>query len=191
MNTAWPGPTGKVSASSTICSPRPLRLYRISSLSGWLWRSWPWPGSSTTCIRLSSGPSVLSVATSGLISPHSKLIVGRAAGSISLDGIAMLLSRVGKRLEAAHVLGHGDLGRQALHARSAEEPDDPLGAVEHVPGILGLGQRAAMAEHDHVGVHSDRRVAHGLDALDALVEGQRRRGADRPLRGEAHVRDQH
>src|ERR687897_737996 len=55
MNTAWPGPTSKVSESSTICSPRPLRMYRISSLSGWLWRSCPSPGSSTTRMRLIAG----------------------------------------------------------------------------------------------------------------------------------------
>ena len=101
-------------------------------------------------MRLIAGASVFSVATSGLISPQSKLMVGRAAGSISFDGMGMLLSGVGERLEAAHVLGHRDLGRQALHARGAEEPDDALGALQHVPGVLGLGQRAAVAEHDHV-----------------------------------------
>src|SRR5919112_3408277 len=148
MNTAWPGPTSKVSESSTICSPRPLRMYRISSLSGWLWRSCPSPGSSTTCMRLIAGPSVFSVAISGLISPQSKLMVGRFAGSISLDGTVMLLSCLGERLEAAHVLCHRDLGRQSLHAGRAEEANDPLGALEHVLGVLGLGQRATVAKDD-------------------------------------------
>src|SRR5918999_5257482 len=109
-------------------------------------------------MRLMAGPSVFSVATSGLMSPQSKLMVGRAAGSISFDGTAMLLSCVCERLEAAHVLGHGDLGGQALHARRAEEPDDALGPVEHVLGVLRLGERAAVAEHDHVGVDGHRRV---------------------------------
>src|ERR687895_296173 len=45
-------------------------------------------------MRLMAGPSVFSVATSGLMSPQSKLMVGRAAGSISLDGTGRLLSGV-------------------------------------------------------------------------------------------------
>ena len=41
---------------------------------------------------------------------------------------------------------------QAFHARGAEEADDALGAVEHVGGVVGLGDRAAVAEHEHVRV---------------------------------------
>src|SRR5919106_1784526 len=191
MKTAWPGATGKVSESSTICSPRPLRMYRISSLFGWLWRSCPSPGSRTTCMRLMAGPSVFSLATSGLMSPQSKLMVGRAAGSINFDGTGRLLSCVGERLEAAHVLGHCDLGGQALHARRAEEADDALGAVEHVLRVLRLGERPAVAEHDHVGVDRHGGVSHRLNQLDALVERERRLGPDGPLRGQTHVRHQH
>src|ERR671912_39910 len=156
MNTAWPGPTSKVSESSTICSPRPLRMYRISSLSGWLWRSCPSPGSSTTCMRLIAGPSVFSVATSGLITPQSKLMVGRLPGSISLDGPVLLLPCVGGGLEAAPVLRHRD---------------------------LGFGQRASVAGHKPLGIDGHRRVAHRLDQLDAFVQGERGLRPDRPLRG--------
>src|ERR687897_506253 len=191
MNTAWPGPTSKVSESSTICSPRPLRMYRISSLSGWLWRSCPSPGSSTTRMRLIAGPSVFSVATSGLITPQSKLMVGRLAGSISLDGTVMLLSCVGERLEAAHVLRHRDLGGQALHAGRAEEPDHALRSLEDVLRVLRFGQRASVAEHHPLGIDRHRRVAHRLDQLDAFVQRERGLRPDRPLRGESHVRHEH
>jgi hypothetical protein len=44
-------------------------------------------------MRLMAGPSVFSVATSGLMRPHSKLMVGRALGSISFEGTSMLLSQ--------------------------------------------------------------------------------------------------
>src|SRR5215208_190448 len=91
-------------------------------------------------MRLIAGPSVFSVATSGLIRPQSKLMVGRLAGSINLDGMVMLLSCVGERLEAAHLLCHRNLGRQALHAGRSEESRDALGALEDVLRILRLGQ---------------------------------------------------
>ena len=94
-------------------------------------------------------------------------------------------------LESLHVLGHGHLGRQPLHARGAVEAGDALRAVEHVLGVLGLGDRAAVAEHDHVGPHRDRRVAHRLDLDHAVVERLRRLGADRALGGQPHVRDEH
>src|SRR5215207_10996814 len=105
-----------------------------------------------TCISETCGASAtLSSDTSGLITPQSNVYVGSSAGSINFDGIAdSSISGVGERLETAHVLGHRDLGGQALHAGSAEEPDDPLGAVQHVLRVLRLGQRAAVAEHDHV-----------------------------------------
>src|SRR5215217_3925689 len=137
MNTVSPGRTRRGSPSSTIWSPSPARMYRISSESGWLWRSWPFPGSRITCIMLTAVPSVLSAATSGLITPQSNVMVGSEAGSTNLDGTAKLLSRGGREaLEPLHVLGHGHLGGQPLHARRAEEAHDALGAVEHVLGVL-------------------------------------------------------
>src|SRR5215212_1060357 len=108
------------------------------------------------------GSETLWSDTSGLMTPQSNVYVGRSAGSISCEGIRTLSSSVGERLEAAHVLGHRDLGGQALHRGGAEEADDALGAVEHVLGVLGLGERAAVAQHDHVVPHPHGRVAHRL-----------------------------
>src|SRR3954451_11758986 len=54
-------------------------------------------------------------------------------------------------LEPAHVLHEGDLGREALHARRAEEPDHAGGAGEHVLGVVRLGDGPPVAEHDDVG----------------------------------------
>ena len=45
-----------------------------------------------------------------------------------------------------------------------KKPTTPVGPVEHVLRVLGLGERPAVAEHDHVRVDRDRGVAHGLDA---------------------------
>ena len=125
------------------------------------------------------------------MTPQSKLIVGRAAGSTSLDGTASPFQVVCERLEAAHVLGHRDLGGQTFHARGAEEPDDAGRPLEHVTGVLRLGERAAVAEHDHVGVDGGGGVAHRLDLLDALVERLGRLCADRALRRQPHVRHEH
>ena len=47
---------------------------------GWSWRSWPLPGSSTTC-EAHGRVVVFSGATSHLMAPQSKLIVGREPGS--------------------------------------------------------------------------------------------------------------
>ena len=72
-----------------------------------------------------------------------------------------------------------------------KKPDDALCAPEHVGRVLGLGDRASVAEDEHVRIDQLGRVVHGLHALDGLVEGDGRLGADRPRRRETHVRHEH
>ena len=94
------------------------------------------------------------------------------------------------RLEARDGLGQCDLGRKPLHARGAEEPDDTPSSLEHVGGVLRLGDRPAVAEDEDVRRDLDGRVVHRLDEVDALVERSRRLRADRASRRQAHVRDE-
>ena len=79
------------------------------------------------------------------------------------------------------------VGRRSM-LDAPKKPTTPVGAVEHVLRVLGLGERPAVAEHDHVRVHLDGGVAHRLDQLDALVQRARRLRADRALRRQPHVR---
>src|SRR5690349_2723771 len=73
-------------------------------------------------------------------------------------------------LEAAHVLGHRDLGRQTLHRARAEEPDDALRVGEHVSRVVGLRDRSSVAEDEDVRVDALRRVVHRLDETHGLLE---------------------
>src|SRR6186997_2605028 len=59
------------------------------------------------------------------------------------------------------------LDGEALHARRAVEPVQTVGAPQHVLGIGGLGDRTAVAEHDHVGPHLPRRAGPLVDVGDA------------------------
>src|SRR5688572_7959222 len=141
-----PACTGNGGASSTICSPSPERTYSTSSASGWLCRSWPLPGRSTTSPSVSPAPSSDSGETSHLIEPHSNVCVGSEFGSTAGTDVPFHANG----LEAPHVLGHRRLGREPLHAGGTEEADDALGALEHVRRVLGLGDGPAVAEHEHV-----------------------------------------
>ena len=83
------------------------------------------------------------------------------------------------------------LGRETLDARRAEEAGDARRALEHVLRVLGLGDRAAVAEHDDVGLapRSRRRASparaspprRAISAVFAPID---------PLRGQSHVRDE-
>src|SRR5260370_21975410 len=96
-----------------------------------------------------AGLWVFAFASRGLIRPQSKVWVGIAFGSTSFDGMTVsLLMTWGPALqgfEAADRLGDRHLGRQPLHARRAEEADHPMGPLEHVLRICGLGDRPSVA----------------------------------------------
>src|SRR5262245_20290549 len=67
-------------------------------------------------------------------------------------------------LEAARRLGEGLLGRQALHARRAVKAVTLRTLRQDEFGVLGRGDGAAVAQHDHVLVHLARRLGPGVDA---------------------------
>src|SRR5215208_466357 len=160
----------------------------ISSWPGWRWKSWPSPGSSETSITTSCFDPVFAGRQRQPIVPQSnsscstsRCLTKVLNGSSSVDG---------NRLEAAHVLGHRDLGRQALHRRGAEEADDAVGVREDVCGVVGLGNRASVAQDENLRVDTLRGVVHRLHELHRLRECLRRFGADRTAGGEPHVRDE-
>src|SRR5215207_1304677 len=72
------------------------------------------------------------------------------------------------RLEPAHVVGERDLGGQPLHAGGAEEADHAAGPLQDVLRVVRFGDRSAVAEHDHLGLDRDGRVAHLLDQGHAV-----------------------
>src|SRR5260370_15996977 len=198
MKTAWPAATAKGLPSSTICSPWPASMYRISSASGWFWRVCPLPGRSTTCSMLIAELSVFAFATSGLMRPQSKVWVGIEFGSTSFDGIcSSLLMGAGwlivgsalQGLEASHRLRDRHLCGQSLHAGRPEEADHAMSPLEHVSRVRRLRDRSAVAEHHHIRVDRRRRVPHRLDERYAVVECLRRVRADRALGRHAHLRN--
>ena len=72
-----------------------------------------------------------------------------------------------------------------------KNPAMPAGVREDVLGVLGLGNRPAVAEHDDVGAHRAGGVVHRLDAGRRLVERQRGLRPDRALGGQAEMGDEH
>src|SRR5713101_7052558 len=124
-NTESPAPSEEDSRS-TYCVISPCLTMIISSCPGCLWKSCPSPGSSVTsmitrCFEPLSGVRRQPITPQSKFSCRTfacltKLLIAHTPHltGASLDG---------NRLEAVHVLGHRDLGRQALHGRRAEEAD--------------------------------------------------------------------
>src|SRR2546423_188226 len=118
----------------------------ISSWSGCLWKACAPPGVSVTSITTNVVQPVPGVAHRMPAVPQSKIAVSTSDAITNLLTVAPSLD--GDLLEPAHVLGHRDLGRQALHRRGAEEANDALRALQYVSSISGLGNRPAVAEDD-------------------------------------------
>src|SRR5882757_1138670 len=93
------------------------------------------------------------------------------------------------RLQLPEGLGGGGLGRQSLHAGGAEEPGHALGAGQDVLGVLGVGDRAAVAQDDDVPADGCRGVADGLDPGEALLQRGSGPRADGAGGGQPHVGD--
>src|SRR5690348_17167728 len=85
--------------------------------------------------------------------PQSKLSVAMSSLVMNLAGMCRAPSLLDlDRLEAAHVLRHGDLRREALHARCAEEAHDARRVRDDVARVVGLGDGSAVAEAEDVRV---------------------------------------
>src|SRR6478735_5799289 len=189
MYTESPAPSSTRS-SFRYCTIFPRRTMIISSWSGCLWNACDAPGDSVTSITTKVAQPVEGGSQRMPALPQSNCVTATSSCSTNLLIGLLLRSSDGDRLEAAHVLGHRDLGGQALHRGGAEEAGDPLGALDDVGGVVRLGDRAAVAEDEDVGAHPSRRVVHLLDQGHAVVERLRRLGADRAAGGQAHVRDE-
>src|SRR4051794_23143263 len=98
--------------------------------------------------------------------PRLHLLSASALKRLMFSGLTASASPArGEGFEAPHFLGHRHLGGWALPDRSAEDPDDALGAAQHIGGVLRFGERAAVAEDDHVRVPRNCGVTHRLDLL--------------------------
>ena len=91
----------------------------------------------------------------------------------------MCLLRHLQFLERSRLAFDGGFRGQPFDAGGAEEAGNAFGVLEDVLRILRLGDRAAVAEHEDVGVGLLRRVADRLHLRGRLLDRQRRVGADR------------
>src|SRR5437867_4257780 len=155
----------------------------ISSWPGWRWKSWPEPGSSVTSMTTICRAPVFPGMQRQPIVPQSN---SSWRTSDCFTKVLIVLLSEGDRLEAAHVLGHRSLGRQPIHRGGSDEADHALGVREHVRGVVRLGDRTAVAEHEDVRLDAPGCVVHRLDEGHALLECLRGRGAGLPARREAH-----
>ncbi|KAG0751647.1 hypothetical protein G6F22_022091 [Rhizopus arrhizus] len=64
-----------------------------------------------------------------------------------------------------------------------------LAGAQHVRGVLGRGDGAAMAKHDDIRAHRQRGGGNAVDGGHAPVQRLRGLGADGAARRQAHVRD--
>lgn len=91
MYSMSPGVTSR-SSSAMVWTPSPLRTKRTSSLSGWVCRSWPFPGSSTTTPALNVSAPVVSGVLSHLIVPQSRSSVSISSGRMNRCSSAMTVN---------------------------------------------------------------------------------------------------
>lgn len=84
-----------------------------------------------------------------------------------------------QRLECLGRFRDGLLHRQPLHARRAVKTMHALHPLQHITGVLGTGDGAAVAQHNHLGVDLGCFVAQLLDELDAIIKAL---AASRPNR---------
>src|SRR3954447_800544 len=139
------------------CVTEPCLMMIISSWPSWRWNAWPSPGSSVTSMTTSDFAPVFAGRQRQPIVPQSKPSCSTSACVTNLlitllpgQASACPCALDGNCLEAAHVLGHRDLCREALHRGGAEEPDHALRARDHVGRVVRLGDRAAVAQHEDV-----------------------------------------
>src|SRR3954471_8332088 len=110
----------------------------------------------------SASPGMIRAAIASSVAASTALRKCRTGGFGSVAD--MRFARDRDRLELVDGFGDGPLDGQALRAGGTEEPGDAGDAVEDHLRVRGLGDRAAVAEHDDVRVHGARGVAHRRDA---------------------------
>src|SRR3954452_21032372 len=92
-----------------------------------------------------ASPGMMRAAIASRVAASTGLKKWRTGCSVA----GMGFTRDRDRLELVHRGGDRPLDGQALRARRAEEADDAGNAVEDELRVDGLGDRPAVAEHDH------------------------------------------
>ena len=92
-------------------------------------------------------------------------------------------------LEGADLLGDRALGRQPLYRTRAIEAVHAAAVRDDVLRVGRFGNRSAVADDQHVGVHAARGVGDGLNARHAVVQRLRRLRPDGAAGRDAHVGD--
>src|SRR5436305_12024479 len=129
------------------CVICPCLTMIISSWPGCRWKSWPPPGSSVTSMTTRCFEPLSGTRRQPIL-PQSK---SSCRTSACLTKLLIALSSLdGDRLETAHVLGHRNLRRQALHRGCAEEADNALRVRQDVGRVVGLCDRPAVAQHENL-----------------------------------------
>src|SRR3954447_1423446 len=131
---------------------------------------------STACASRAPGssaePGTIRAAMASSVAASTGLRKCRTGAPGSDPDMALAPDR--DRLELTHRLGDRPLDRQPLHARGADEPDDAGNAVDELLRVLRLGDRPAVAEHDHVRIDRARGAGHRGGPPHALVDGRGR-----------------
>ena len=135
----------------------------ISSWPGWRWKSWPSPGSSVTSITTRCFEPVFAAAAPADRAPVELVLPDVGLLDEACSSSSPQLTGIDLKRRMFSVIATS-VGRRSIE-RGAEEADDALGVREHVGGVVGLGDRAAVAEDENVGVDALRRVVHRLDEL--------------------------
>ena len=161
----------------------------ISSWPGWRWKSWPSPGLE----RHVHDDELLRARVLGAqrqpITPQSNC---SCRTSPCLTNAAHLLSSligIALKRRMFSVIATS-VGSRSIEL-APKKPTTPSVSLEHVRGVVRLGDRAAVAEDEDLGVDALRGVVHRLDEPHRLVERLRRLGADRAAGRQAHVRHEH
>src|SRR5882757_407824 len=93
------------------------------------------------------------------------------------------------RLEFAHLIRQRPLHRQALHRRCAVETVAVAGGLHDEIGILRIGNRTAMGQHQNVRVDAECRRSPGVDLGRAVLQLGRSLRTDRAAGRETQMAD--
>jgi hypothetical protein len=94
-------------------------------------------------------------------------------------------------LKRAGLFCNGALNREPLDARSAEKPVYAAGVFENEASVIGFGDRAAVADHQHVRIDGSARVANRLYALGGYLQRESSSSANGAFGRQAHMGDEY
>src|SRR5262249_31068317 len=117
---------------------------------------------------------------------------GASITSLTYTVFAMLFSQSEMDLfEVMGLPGYSFFGWQPLHRACSVESMTVLCPAQHPSRVRRLGNRATVAQHDHIGSHGKCCLRDSIDARDARLERECGFRTDRATGCEAHVGDDH